>query len=111
MPTETQKNKDISELKINTLKKAHKVIRSVNHPLRMKILELLQKKLYMSVTDIYKALNLEQSVASQQLAIMRNCNVLDTVRTGKSIHYQINYDTINKVAFLSHELSKFTKII
>ena len=61
------------ELKIDvlTLKKAALVLRAVNHKLRQQILKLIHQKGRITVTEIYVKLRLEQSVASQHLAILR----------------------------------------
>jgi len=48
----------------------------------------------MNVTDIYVKLRIEQSVASQHLAILRNEGFVSTEREGKTIWYSINADAI-----------------
>ena len=45
----------------------------------------------MTVTDIYVKLRLEQSVASQHLAILRKAGVVQTERDGKFIFYSLGY--------------------
>jgi DNA-binding transcriptional ArsR family regulator len=57
-------------LNFNELQEASLVIRSLNHPLRQQILNLLEEFGSMTVTQIYIKLRIEQSVASQHLAIM-----------------------------------------
>jgi DNA-binding transcriptional ArsR family regulator len=61
-----------TELKIEMLqlKKAALILRSVNHKLRQQILKLIHQNGKMTVTEIYVQLRLEQSVASQHLAIL-----------------------------------------
>jgi DNA-binding transcriptional ArsR family regulator len=49
------------------------------------------------VTDIYKKLKIEQSVASQQLAILREGRFVNTERDGKIIYSSINYDRFAQV--------------
>jgi DNA-binding transcriptional ArsR family regulator len=48
----------------------------------------------MTVTEIYVKLRVEQSVASQHLAIMRKAGYLNTSRDGKNIFYSINKDRL-----------------
>ncbi len=81
-----------SNLKIDTLsvKKAALLIRSVNHKLRQQIIKLLDEHGKLTVTEIYVKLRLEQSVASQHLAILRKAGFVDTIREGKNIHYSAN---------------------
>ena len=72
-------------LNFSELQEASLVIRSLNHPLRQQILNLLEEYGSMTVTQIYIKLRIEQSVASQHLAIMRKTDVLKTERNGKFI--------------------------
>ena len=68
------------------LNRAKASIRALNHPLRQMILAQIKSNgNRMVVTDIYKKLRLEQSVASQQLAIMRCQKIVTTKREGKKI--------------------------
>ena len=86
------------------LKKAALVYRAINHPLRQQILQLLHTNLKMIVTDIYHKLQLEQSVASQQLAILRRAGFVNTKREGKNIFYSVNYQRIEQVHLAAGEL-------
>lgn len=67
-------------------------IRSVDHKVRQSIIELIRNSQdgKMNVTDIYRTLKMEQSVASQHLRIMRNDGVVETEKSGKFINYSIN---------------------
>lgn len=51
----------------------------------------------MTVTEIYAQLKLEQSVASQHLAILRKAGYVETLRDGKFIYYSVNYQKIGHV--------------
>ena len=94
------------ELAIDTLqlKKAAQILRAVNHKLRQQILLLIHKKKSISVTEIYMQLRLEQSVASQHLAILRKACFVRTERSGKQIFYSVNYPWLKLVQALSGEL-------
>lgn len=72
------------------LRKAVLVLRAVNHKLRQRIIDLLEDGETMTVTDIYIKLRLEQSVASQHLAILRRAGVVATDRQGKFIYYSLD---------------------
>jgi len=80
------------------VKSAAMTLRAINHKLRQQIIKLLNENKTMKVTEIYVKLRLEQSVASQHLAILRRANVVITVRDGKFIHYSLNHDRIAAVA-------------
>jgi len=81
----------------NGISKAASVLRAVRHSLRQKMIHLIDEQPGITVTDIYTALNLEQSVASQHLAILRRGNLVYTQRAGKYILYHVNYDTLNDI--------------
>ncbi len=67
------------------------VLRALAHPLRMKILEFIDKNKTINVNKIYNTLKLEQSITSQHLKILRASGLVHTHREGKFIHYTIDY--------------------
>ena len=79
------------------LKKASLVLRSLNHKLRQQMIKLLDESERMTVTEIYVKLRLEQSVASQHLAILRRAGIVITQRDGKFIYYAVNYERVAEV--------------
>jgi len=97
-----------TELKIDViqLKKASLILRAVNHKLRQQIMRLLHQHERMTVTEIYVKLRLEQSVASQHLAILRKAGYVNTFRDGKFIYYSVNHDRLAQVHAIVYELLK-----
>jgi DNA-binding transcriptional ArsR family regulator len=95
-----------SKIELLMLKKADIIIRSLNHKLRLQIIRLLQGKGEMTVTEIYSKLKLEQSVASQHLAILRRADIVITRRDGKFIYYTLNADRIEEIFNVSKALIK-----
>ena len=87
------------------VKSAAMTLRAINHKLRQQIVKLLEENRRMNVTDIYVKLRLEQSVASQHLAILRRANIVITERDGKFIHYALNHTRIAHVAKFVNELA------
>jgi DNA-binding transcriptional ArsR family regulator len=104
----TEKIAVSSDLKIDViqLKKAALILRAINHKLRQQILKLIHQHGKITVTEIYVKLRLEQSVASQHLAILRKAGYVITVRDGKFIYYSVNYDRLDQVHGIVHELLK-----
>lgn len=96
----------MEELKVDilTLKKAALVLRAINHKLRLQILKLINTHGKLTVTEIYVKLRLEQSVASQHLAILRRAGYVDTERDGKFIYYSVNHHRLAEIQKLSKEL-------
>jgi len=86
------------------LRKAVLVLRAVNHKLRQRIIALLEEGEGMNVTDIFVKLRLEQSVASQHLAILRRAGIVYTERSGKFIHYHLNKERLSQISHLVEEL-------
>lgn len=97
-----------TELKIDViqLKKAALILRAINHKLRQQIMKLIHQNGKMTVTEIYVKLRLEQSVASQHLAILRKAGFVNTLRDGKFIFYSVNYARLDQVHGIVHELLK-----
>lgn len=87
------------------LRKAALVLRAVNHKLRQRIIDLLEENKSMTVTDIYVKLRLEQSVASQHLAILRRAGVVRTDRQGKFIFYSLDRERLDQISSLVEELA------
>ena len=69
------------------------------------MIDLLEDGDPMTVTDIYIKLRLEQSVASQHLAILRRAGVVITERQGKFIYYSINKDRLAQISTLVEDLA------
>lgn len=81
----------------HSIKKAALVLRALNHKLRQQIVKIIDEGNKLTVTEIYVKLRLEQSVASQHLAILRRAGVVSTKREGKFIYYTINTRRIEAI--------------
>jgi DNA-binding transcriptional ArsR family regulator len=92
-------------LEYSKLRKAMLNLRAINHPLRKEIIMLLEEQKKLTVTEIYVKLRVEQSVASQHLAILRKAGIVDTSRNGKFIFYTVNKNRINDVSVLINDLT------
>lgn len=88
------------------LKKAALILRSLNHNLRLQIVKLIDEYEKITVTEIYVKLKIEQSVASQHLAILRRSNVVKAIREGKFIYYKLDYDRIGNILDVVTDLLK-----
>jgi ArsR family transcriptional regulator, virulence genes transcriptional regulator len=88
------------------LKKAILKLKALHHNLRVQILTLLDESEKMTVTEIFVKLRIEQSVASQQLAILRAANLVIATRQGKFIFYAINASQIDYLNRMAMEVLK-----
>ena len=95
-----------TKLDYNLLRKSSLFLRAINHPLRQKMIQLIDKEPKINVTKIYVKLRLEQSVASQHLAILRNAGFVDAIRNGKFIHYAINHDRVSQAKSLIESINQ-----
>ncbi len=99
MATIVKKKESGAPLEVDYLavKKAALILRSLNHKLRQQIVDLINENGRITVTEIYVKLRLEQSVASQHLAILRRSNIVKTTREGKFIWYSVNYERLEEI--------------
>ena len=86
------------------IKKVEEVFHAITHPLRKRMLQLLEEKQRVRVTDIYVYLRIEQSVASFHLRILRRTKLVVTERKGKSIFYKLNYTNLTKLEKIVDEV-------
>lgn len=93
------------KLDFKVTKEAAMILRAVNHKLRQAIIKLLEDNGQLTVTEIYVKLRLEQSVASQHLAILRRAGIVATNRDGKYIYYSLDKERINEITHLADELA------
>lgn len=81
----------------NELHAASIILRAIAHPLRLKMIAFIDKNKSITVNKIFTSLNMDQSIASQQLNILRTANLVKTKREGKYIYYSLNYANIERV--------------
>jgi DNA-binding transcriptional ArsR family regulator len=68
------------------------------------MIKLLEEEGRMTVTEIYVKMRLEQSVASQHLALLRRSGVVVTERDGKFIFYSLDKNRIGEISQLLEDL-------
>ena len=104
--TVSENGNGIEPLKVDLMnvKKAAMVLRAVNHKLRQQILKQIDEVGKITVTELYVKLRLEQSVASQHLAILRKAGFVKTYRDGKFIYYSVNAERLQELNRFINEL-------
>ncbi len=70
------------------------LFKALGHPTRVRILELLREG-EKTVSQLIAALGVEGSTASQQLAILRMKNLVDTRKAGSLIFYRVRDPQVN----------------
>ncbi|MDP5172702.1 MAG: metalloregulator ArsR/SmtB family transcription factor [Bacteroidia bacterium] len=77
------------------VKKISRMMKTVGHPTRLQIIELLLEKGPLPVKDIVEETGISQSNASQHLKALEDIEVLISGRQGKSIVYAIGKKQIS----------------
>jgi DNA-binding transcriptional ArsR family regulator len=77
--------------------------RALGNPARLRILELLRPG-EMAVSELQAALEIEASSVSQQLAILRAKNIVDTRRAGTSVYYAVRDPQIFQLLDVAREI-------
>jgi ArsR family transcriptional regulator len=79
------------------LRPAVRLIKALAHPVRLNIIRVIHNNDgCANVGEIYSALDLEQSIASQHLRVLRQAALVNTRRDRKFIYYSLDYDRIVK---------------
>ncbi|MFQ5537638.1 MAG: ArsR/SmtB family transcription factor [Gemmatimonadota bacterium] len=73
------------------------ILRCLGHPLRLRVLDVLDRSGESTVTEIYEALGVEQAVASQHLTTMWDKGILHRRKDGVHVYYSIGDDRAVKV--------------
>ena len=81
----------------NKLEKVAFVLKTIAHPLRIGIVELLTYHDKLSVNEICENLGSEQSLTSHHLSNMKLKGILSSSRVGKNIYYSLRLREVSKV--------------
>jgi DNA-binding transcriptional ArsR family regulator len=79
------------------LNRAAYVLKSVAHPVRISVIDLLEQSGRLTVSELQKVLKIEQSLLSHHLTNMRDKKVVDTQREGKNMYYFLTDHTITDI--------------
>lgn len=72
------------------LESSSRVLHALAHPLRMRIVTFVRERRRATVQAICRELDIEQSLASQQLRILRQAGVARSERDGKHVNYLVD---------------------
>ncbi|MBX3043189.1 MAG: winged helix-turn-helix transcriptional regulator [Candidatus Kapabacteria bacterium] len=73
------------------------VLKTIAHPVRLEIIELLESSGTMGVTDLQQKLKIEQSLLSHHLTKMKDKGILCSERNGKNLYYSIALKNIESI--------------
>ena len=77
--------------------------KALAHPLRISILDALRDG-ELTVNEISQRFDVEQANASQQLAVLRNRNIVVTRKEGANVYYSVNDKSIFKLLDAAKEI-------
>jgi len=94
METATMK---IQDLDASQLDRAASMLKAIAHPMRIAILSHLEDGKKLTVTEIHKLLNIEQSTTSHHLGILKDKGVLASHRDGKNTYYFLKHESLRNI--------------
>ena len=73
------------------------ILKTIAHPVRIGIVELLTREKRLSVGEICEKLGTEQSLTSHHLLIMKLKGIVSAKREGKNIFYSLKMKEVEKI--------------
>ena len=86
-----------TDLDVEQVENAANMLKAISHPMRLAILGYLGDGSQLTVTEIHKLLNIEQSTASHHLGILKDKGVLASTRDGKNTLYYLKKQNLSKL--------------
>jgi DNA-binding transcriptional ArsR family regulator len=77
--------------------------RALAHPTRIRILEILARG-ERTVQELQEALTLEQPIVSQQLAVLRNQDIVTAQKEGLSVRYALRDPLIGELLHVARRI-------
>jgi DNA-binding transcriptional ArsR family regulator len=81
-------------LNCDTLLSAASMLKVLGHPIRISIVQLLERTPELTVSEIFKALKIEQAIASHHLNTLKNKGILNSQRSGKNTYYSLKHESL-----------------
>ena len=76
------------------------VFQALSHPVRLKICQLLIAREY-TVGELCEILDLKQYAVSQQLAVLRKAEIVETQRDARHVIYFLSNDKVRRILRVS----------
>ncbi|TRX71672.1 helix-turn-helix transcriptional regulator [Carboxylicivirga sp. M1479] len=87
----------IKDLDTELLERAAGMLKAIAHPMRIAILSHLEDGGKLTVTEIHKLLDIEQSTTSHHLGILKDKGVLASERQGKNTFYYLKHNSLRNI--------------
>ena len=86
-----------TELPRELVETTARMLKCLGHPVRLRILDLLERRGECTVTEVHEGLDLEQAVCSQHLNLMRDKGILARRKEGVHVFYSLGDPRAMKV--------------
>ena len=86
-----------TDLTPDQLEAAANMLKAIAHPVRISILNCLDKGKKLTVSEIHETLKIEQAAASHHLGILKDKGVLSSKRDGKNTYYFLKHDNFSNI--------------
>src|SRR5262245_14461162 len=83
------------------IKEASLIFRAFLNKIRQEIIIQVHRLGFATVKEIYQSLDMEQSVVSLHLKLLREAGIINFKRSGRFVYYFVNYDNINRCTALA----------
>ncbi len=84
-------------LNFSSREKVAFVLKTIAHPVRIGIIELLTHHDRLTVNEICEGIDCEQSLISHHLATMRQKGILSDEKQGKNVYYSLQLQEVTHV--------------
>jgi DNA-binding transcriptional ArsR family regulator len=84
-------------ISVDMVREAAEVLRCIGHPIRLRIVELLETYGELNVSAIGERVGLEQASASQHLGLMKSKGILASRRDGVNVLYSILDEKVTQI--------------
>jgi ArsR family transcriptional regulator len=85
------------EIQAKNLDKAAFILKTIAHPTRLAIIDLLNNNNQLPVNEICRLLNSEQSIISHHLINMRTRGLLKASKAGSSVIYSLKEPNLTQI--------------
>ena len=88
MKTKSKPPKQISLLTLSALEAAAECLKTLAHPHRLRIVQMLLRGRY-TVGELAKACEIPSHMASEHLRLLQRCGLLNSEKEGRKAYYRI----------------------
>lgn len=88
------------------VRKSVAFLSALNHPTRQDLINAIGENKQINVSELSEILRLKQTEVSQHLAVLRNLEMVVTIKVGKYVYYSINEDKLTHINAVLDEFAE-----